>query len=231
MASRLSGGLTVEVAGTMPSRPYIDLTLVTLRGFGVEIRERGNSFIVPPGPPAAASFYVEGDWSSASYPLAAGWLTQRPVHLTNMNDGSAQGDRVFPRLLESLRGTADRSLNLGDTPDLVPTVVACALYAQGATQITGAAHLRIKESDRIAVLVREFRRVGADIVETEDGLRVQPCPLQGGAMLDPCGDHRMAMAFGLASLRTPGIEVSDPGCVGKSYPGFWDMLALFKGPI
>ena len=113
-------------------------------------------------------------------------------------------------------------------PDIVPTVVACALFAAGTTQLRGVAHLRIKESDRIGVLVRELEKLGARLRELPDGIELEPAPLSGPATLDPSGDHRMAMAFGLVSLRIDGLNILDPGCVSKSYPGFWQMLETFR---
>jgi 3-phosphoshikimate 1-carboxyvinyltransferase len=173
-------------------------------------------------------FEVEPDWSSASYPLAASFLSGKPARVVGMVRDSLQGDRVFPRILDSLTGAGPRVVDLSDAPDLAPTVIACALFADGATTICGAAHLRIKESDRIGVPIRELRKLGADLEERPDGLIVRPAPLKGPAELDPAKDHRMAMAFGLVSLRVEGVRVLDPGCVSKSYPTFWKMLEAFR---
>jgi 3-phosphoshikimate 1-carboxyvinyltransferase len=90
------------------------------------------------------------------------------------------------------------------------------------------AHLRLKECDRIAVPIQELAKLGADLVERPDGLRVRPVPLRGPARLDPADDHRMAMAFGLVALRVHGLHVENPACVAKSYPGFWDMLEAYR---
>jgi len=228
MGAALPGGVRVHVDGDLPSRPYVDLTVAVLDAFGVAVSEHAGEFRVAPGGPRATEYAVEGDWSSASYPLAAGWLTGREVEVTNAVATSVQGDRVFPELLARIAAPGPREINLKDAPDLAPTVTACALFADGETAITGAAHLRVKESDRIAVLVRELARLGADLEEREDGLVVRPAPLAGPAALDPTADHRMAMAFGLVGLRVPGVEITDPGCVSKSYPDFWAMLEAFR---
>jgi 3-phosphoshikimate 1-carboxyvinyltransferase len=230
LGARLPQGLTVTVDGQLPSRPYIDLTLDTLKAFGATVQERADpaAFEVSPGLPGTDRFRVEGDWSSASYPVAASWITKTAIRLRGLRHDSAQGDRVIPDLLCELASSGPRELDLRDTPDLVPTVVACALFAEGVTEIRNVAHLRIKESDRIGVLVRELKKLGADVSELPDGLRVTPGPLRGGARLDPGGDHRMAMAFGLVSLRVGELEIADANCVSKSYPDFWSMLEAFR---
>jgi 3-phosphoshikimate 1-carboxyvinyltransferase len=262
VAPRLARGLRVRLTGTLPSRPYVDLTLAILRDFGATAQALGATDPrvdaggpvdrVPtgrePGAPsdslggAAASpriyhvargglhardYRVEGDHSSASYPLAAGFLTNHPVQVTNVRPDSPQGDRVFPVLLDRLDAPGPRTFDLSDTPDIAPTVATCALFSTGQTTLVGLAHLRIKESDRLAVLTRAFRQVGADVQEHDDGLVIHPRPLHGHVTLDPAHDHRMAMCFGLLGLRLPDIQISDRQCVTKSYPGYFEMLERF----
>ncbi|MBN1946086.1 MAG: 3-phosphoshikimate 1-carboxyvinyltransferase [Bradymonadales bacterium] len=229
LGAGLPGGLRITVEGPIPSRPYLAVTEAVLSDFGVPVRRTGdNRWLVGGVPFGIDEYTVEGDWSSASYPLAAAWLTGRPVRIANLDEGSPQGDRRFPDLLAQLSHPGQRLLELGDQPDLVPTLVACALFAQGSTAITRVAHLRIKESDRIAGLVFELRKLGADLTELEDGILVRPAPLSGPALLDPARDHRLAMAFGLVSLRVEEVEILDRGCVSKSYPDFWSMLEGFR---
>ncbi len=259
VAPRLPQGLRVQLTGSLPSRPYVDLTLTILRDFGATAQclgatdprlgaasEGGGDSPAPPGSDEgldasvtprvfhvargglhARDYEVEGDHSSASYPLAAGFLTGLPVQVVNVRPDSPQGDRVFPALLDRLHAPGPRTFDLSDTPDIAPTVATCALFSTGQTTLVGLAHLRIKESDRLAVLTRAFRRVGADVQEREDGLVIRPRPLHGHVTLDPAHDHRMAMCFGLLGLRLPEIGISDRHCVTKSYPGYFDMLARF----
>lgn len=232
-APRLPKGLEVRLTASLPSRPYVDLTLEQLRAFGATVEAvpgpegAPSAYRVLPGGLRARRYVVEGDHSSASYPLAAGYLTGQSVRVVNAAPGSVQGDRVFPDLLEQLSSPSPRTFELGDVPDIAPTLATCALFASGETRLLGLAHLRVKESDRLAVLARGFRGVGADVEELPDGLVVRRRPLRGGATLDPAGDHRMAMCFALLGLRLPRIQVSDPGCVTKSYPGFFEMLRRF----
>jgi 3-phosphoshikimate 1-carboxyvinyltransferase len=226
---RRPGGIEIHVDGELPSLPYVELTLQVMRAFGVPVKRSGNRiFAVPETVPRIDEFEVEPDWSSASYPLAASWLTGRDTRIVGMVEASVQGDRIFPGILERLARPGEREIDLADAPDLAPTVIACALFAEGKTTISGAAHLRIKESDRIRTPIRELGKLGADLEERPDGLVVRPAELSGPAELDPARDHRMAMSFGLVSLRVPGVTVIDPGCVSKSYPAFWDMLEEFR---
>jgi 3-phosphoshikimate 1-carboxyvinyltransferase len=227
-ASSMAGGLSIVVGGRLPSLPYVALTLDVLAAFGVHVERVGDAFVVPPGRPHCAEYAVEGDWSSASYPLAAAWLTGKAVEVHNVTEESHQGDRAIVALLEQLRLAGPRTLRLGDTPDLVPTIVACALFARGRTEVREVAHLRLKESDRLAVLTRELRKLGAAVHELEDGLAIEPGPLVDGATLDPARDHRLAMAFGLVSLRLPATVVVERACVSKSYPDFWAMVEQFR---
>ena len=225
LGAGLPEGLQIKVAGALPSRPYIQMTVAVMKAFGVGVeRPDEQTFLVAGGRPGADSYRVEGDWTSAGYPLAAARLTGKEVDLKGLQNDSVQGDRVVPQLLEQL----GRSLDLRDHPDLVPTLAACALFADGQTVITNVSHLRIKESDRIGGLVRELGKLGADIDERPDGVLIRPAPLCGPGRLDPAGDHRLAMAFGLVSLRVPDVEIHNPGCVSKSYPGFWKMLEAFS---
>ncbi len=121
-------------------------------------------------------------------------------------------------------------LDLHATPDLVPTLAVLALFADGPSVIRNAAHLRLKESDRLAALASELGRLGARVEERADGLRIEPGRLRG-ARIETWRDHRIAMAFAIAGLRVPGVTIADPGCVAKSFPGFWPALAgLWAAP-
>jgi 3-phosphoshikimate 1-carboxyvinyltransferase len=229
VAPLLPAGLRLEVTGALVSRPYVELTLQTMRAFGAEARQIGRSYEVRPGAYAASRLAIEGDWSSAAFLLAAGWIAGRAVHIANVSESSSQGDRVIVGLLEELGRPRPHDVDLSDCPDLVAPLAAAAVFAAHATEIRGVAHARQKESDRLAVLVEGLRRAGASAAERADGLRVEPAAARlHAAVLDPRGDHRMAMAFGLLSLRQPGIRAADAGCVSKSFPGFWRELERLR---
>ena len=180
------------------------------------------------------------------------------VAVPNVRSDSLQGDRAIIGLLERLSRPGPRRFDLGDCPDLIAPVAAAAAFADGPTELRNAAHVRTKESDRLRVLAEGFRAAGIAVEELPDGMVITPyrpaqgvsgpnevCPCEhatgkltlahatpdpGPALtLDPHSDHPMAMAFGLLSLRLPHVRVADPDCVSKSYPRFWNDLALFRG--
>ncbi len=230
LAAPAAGGLEIRPSGRLVSAPYVDLTLEVMAAFGIAVRRTGRgTYLVPPGPYRPQVFHVEGDHSSASYPLAAGWLTGKAVRVENLRPDSKQPDRVFPQLLARLAGSGDLELDLSASPDIAPTVATCALFRKRRTRLVGLSHLRIKESDRLEVLARGLQAVGGRVTVHADGWSIQPAGLHGHVLLDPAGDHRMAMCFGLLGLRLPAVQVLDRACVRKSYPEFWEMLDLFRG--
>lgn len=229
VAPALPEGLHITLTGAMVSRAYLDMTIETLREFGVDVTVVGNTIDIRPGRPDGRCLEVEGDWSLAAFFLAASRITGRDIRITNIRKDSLQGDRIFPKLLATLDSSGDHRFDLRDVPDLLPPLVIAALFAKSPTVITGLRHARLKESDRLSVLSEELLKIGASIIEIPDGLLVEPAPLRGPARLDPRQDHRMAMAFGILSLVVRGIEVANPECVSKSYPRFWKDLEVFMG--
>ena len=120
--------------------------------------------------------------------------------------------------------TSDVSINMGNMPDMVPTVAVLAAFRPGRTQITNAAHLRLKESNRIEAVVNELRKIGATAEETADGLIVKGGGVLHGAEIETYNDHRIAMSFAVAGLVLPGMRIRNKDCVAKSFPGFWEEL-------
>ncbi len=230
VAPGLPSGLRVRPSGPVASRSYLDLTMAWLRRFGVDAEERDGVCRVPPCAYPGRSVESGGDWSLAAFWMAAERVTGRRIDLPGLDPSDGQGDVVFTAFVEALDAAGDHVFDLGSTPDLLPPLVLAALFADAPVRIVGVAHARLKESDRPAVLARELGRLGARVTETPDGLVVEPCgrSLHGPAALDPSGDHRMAMVFGILSLVVPGIEIRDPGCVTKSYPGFWEDLEAYR---
>lgn len=227
----LQGGLSVEIAGPLVSRPYLDMTIQAIRQFGGTVEENGQSFFVQGGHDVMGRrVNVEGDASLAAFWAAAGIIYGRRITLTNtpVAGPCMQGDAKYPELFAELDGDGPRNLNLSDTPDLLPPLMIAALFRSGKTRFSGVGHARAKESDRLTVLRDRLQSIGADIAEDIDSLTVTPTTLRGPAELDPAGDHRMAMTFGILSLRVPGITVSNPGCVDKSYPDFWQDLEMVR---
>jgi 3-phosphoshikimate 1-carboxyvinyltransferase len=237
-------GVEIEITGDLVSRPYVDLTLEVLGDFGVSYFRKGYSFFHIPGEQRylPQDYAIEADASSASYFWAAAALTGGRVTITNLSFDSCQGDVGFVKVLERLgcrvsSGEAGLTVEGGPLqgvevdmaamPDLVPTLAVLAAFAQGETVITGAAHLRHKESDRLAAVAAELHKMGISARETPDGLVIT-----GGrphaAVIDTYQDHRIAMSFAVAGLKVPGTEIRDPECVAKSFPEFWDYFAKLQ---
>jgi 3-phosphoshikimate 1-carboxyvinyltransferase len=241
--SALPGGIHVRLVGEAVSRPYLDMTIALLRETGVELRRRGADLHVSHGPPGSRDFDVEGDWSSAVYPLLAGVLLGRDVLVPGMDNGSHQADRAFLRILRDAGATARCSsdgaragrkrplrafrCDLRDSPDLAPAVAALAVFADGETQVRGASHLRDKESDRIAACVDAAVALGADARATDDGFVIQGGSPSAGTV-STRGDHRMALAFHVASLALPGARVDDTRCVAKSWPRAVEAMEVLR---
>ena len=235
VAPCLAEGLGLQAASpdgpAMVSRPYVEMTLAAMAAFGVAVAEDRGTFDVGPAPYRPPRDYpIEGDWSGGAFLLAAARISGRPVEVPNLDPASVQGDRAMVAFIEELARPRTHRFDLTHCPDLVaPLAAACALAAAPhESRIVGAAHTRLKESDRLSVLALGLRRAGVAVQEHDDGLQIEPAAALQPATLDPRGDHRMAMTFGLLRLRQPGITVQDPGCVSKSYPGFWEDLARFE---
>ncbi len=220
-------GFPVRVAGPAVSAPYVALTGALLRRF------RG------PGP---RTIEVEADWSSAAYPLVAAAILGRRVRVPGVGARSLQADRAVIRLLRCAgvacgvdargawcRGTGrvrPFAVDLRDAPDLAPAAAALALFADGESRVTGASHLRAKESDRIAACVAAARALGCRARERRDGFTIRGGSPRAGVVRTR-GDHRIALAFGVAAAAIPGTRVLDRACVAKSWPSAWrDMAAL-----
>ncbi|TAJ45348.1 3-phosphoshikimate 1-carboxyvinyltransferase [Methanofollis fontis] len=222
------------------SRPYIDLTLRTMEDFGVRPFRVGSEwFVVPEGVYRGRDYTVEGDWSSASYLCAIAAVCGGRVSVGGLERTSAQGDRIFPEILSAMgcrvrwNGdllTVERDgplegieVGMASAPDIVQTVAAVAAFARGSTTITGVAHLRYKESDRLEAIRRVLTAAGAGVTVEGDRLTIRPGPLRP-LIVDPENDHRTAMSAAVIGLGAGGVVVRDAGCVEKSYPGFWEAL-------
>jgi len=228
VAPLLPRGLTLELEGPIVSKPYLELTVRLMRAFGADVSSAHGCYRVSPKPYRPVTLRIGGDWSSAAFWLAGAFITGRNVALQNLDHDSTQPDRAIVGLLAELARPGPHVFDLSDCPDLLPPVAVAAAFASAPVEIGGIDHARLKESDRPAVLARELGRAGVRIVEREGQIHVGPGGVLRPAKLDPRGDHRMAMAFGLLSLREPRIESLCPECVGKSYPAFWSNLERLR---
>jgi 3-phosphoshikimate 1-carboxyvinyltransferase len=233
-------GLEIDITGDLVSKPYVDLTLDVLGDFGISYYREGHRFFQLPGDQCylPREYQIEADASSASYFWAAAALTEGQVTITNLSLESSQGDAAFPRVLERLGCIVSENphgltlqggplqgitVDMSTMPDLVPTLAVLAAYAHGETVITGVAHLRHKESDRLAAVAAELTKLGIEAQETADGLVIRGGQPQG-ASIQTYNDHRIAMSFAVAGLKAPGLVITDPNCVAKSFPDFWDFF-------
>lgn len=232
VAPLLEHGLTVVLTGNIVSVPYLRMTTSMMARAGATVAWDGNRVRIEPGGyPTVEHIDVEADWSGAAFLIAAQRLTGLALEVPHLADEgtSLQGDAAFTNMVLAIEDGTDH-LDLTDVPDLIAPLTAVCLFAKQPVRIRGAAHTRIKECDRVAVLCRELRKLGANMREHDDGLDVTPLAEVPSASftLDPEDDHRMAMTFGIVSLRVPGISVQNPGCVSKSFPDFWDKLQMIR---
>jgi 3-phosphoshikimate 1-carboxyvinyltransferase len=233
VAPRLERGLEVELTGALVSMPYIDMTVAMMQRAGAEVERDGRVIRVAPGCYRTDRISIETDWSAAAFLLAAERILGRTLEVVGLAppEHSLQGDSVFVEMLARLDAGGTNEFDLTDAPDLIAPLAAACLFASKPTIIRGAAHTRVKECDRVAVLCSELRKLGADMQEHDDGLDMKPLaslPSSRSLLLDPHDDHRMAMAFGLVSLEVPAIEVANPDCVSKSFPSFWKVLSALR---
>lgn len=235
-------GLDLELAGHIPSLPYVDMTLETMKAFGQETTSPAlyRYLVQGSGGYEGRPYRVEGDVSSASYFFLAAALTKGRIRVENVNPQTLQGDMGLVPLMERLGVTVIRGdhwielrggplvsgeycFDLGDMPDMVPTFAVLSAFRPGRTIITHVSHLRHKESNRLAAMTTELNRVGIRAEETEDGLLIDG-GRPHGAEIETYNDHRIAMSFAILGLVTPGIRIRNSACVGKSFPEFWETL-------
>ena len=232
---------TVEVDGVLVSKPYVAMTMAVMEAFGVRINNRKDRrFDVRPARYTGRTYPIEPDASAASYMFAAAALTGSTITVEGLGTGSIQGDLAFVDLLEHMGCTVAREedattvtggplrgidVDMNAISDTVMTLAVVALFATGVTRIRNVGHIRHKETDRIAALATELRKLGATVEEHPDGLILFPPDAITPARIATYDDHRMAMSFALAGLKVPGVTILDPSCVAKTYPGFWDDLA------
>lgn len=247
-APQMAGGLRATISTELISRPYVDMTVAVMERFGADVRvEDGNTWVVEATRYEGTDFDVEPDASAASYAWAAAVVTGGTVTVPGLHGRALQGDVAFVDVLERMGAevrvdadaitvSAGRSLHgvdvdMSQISDTVPTLAVVATFADGPTTIRNVDFIRHKETDRIAAPVAELRRCGIDAEETADGLIIRPGPAQP-AVVETYDDHRMAMSFALLGLCSPGIRIARPGCVAKTFPGYWDLLdALRAGTL
>ncbi|MFN8857212.1 MAG: 3-phosphoshikimate 1-carboxyvinyltransferase [Planctomycetaceae bacterium] len=236
--------VTLEVAGELVSEPYVDMTIGVMQAFGVEVgRPRPGVYAIAPQTYRGTAYDIEPDASAASYFFALAAVTGGRVTVQGLSPNALQGDVKFADVLARMGCRVDAGpegitvtggplrgieVDMNAISDTAQTLAAVAPFATGPTTIRNIAHVRHKETDRIAAVATELRRLGQQVDEFPDGLTIHPAPLTP-ATVATYDDHRMAMSFSLVGLRTPGVKIADPGCTRKTYPHYFDDLARLCG--
>ncbi|MBS3917163.1 MAG: bifunctional 3-phosphoshikimate 1-carboxyvinyltransferase/cytidylate kinase [Sulfuritalea sp.] len=265
MALPLAGvEATVEVVGELISKPYIDITLKLMARFGVVVERDGwREFRIPAGMRyrSPGTVFVEGDASAASYFLTAGAIAGGPVRVEGVGQDSIQGDVRFAEALQAMGAQVSMGpnwiearapasgrlkaieLDCNHIPDAAMTLAVAALFAEGTTRLTNIASWRVKETDRIAAMATELRKLGATVEEGADTIAVsmlhsEPADAVSrgltfvpNAAIDTYDDHRMAMCFSLACLGGVMVRINDPKCVSKTFPDYFDRFVSLLAPV
>ncbi len=250
----LSAHTIIKVDGELVSKPYVDITLNLMQRFGVTVARDGWSAFTVPGAVGFKSpgeIYVEGDASAASYFLAAGAIGAlsggAPVRVEGVGQASIQGDVRFVETLRDMGAVVEMGANwiavtggparklraidadFNHIPDAAMTVAILALFADGPSTLRNIGSWRVKETDRIAAIATELRKVGAQVEEGADWLKIAPPAALTPATIDTYDDHRMAMCFSLVALGGVAVRINDPGCVRKTFPDYFSVLAGISG--
>ena len=248
----LDGDSALEILPPLESASYIELTLSSLRAFGIDIKRKDLlHYDIPGGQtycPPVERVQVEGDWSQAAFWLVAGAIGSREgLRCSGLREDSLQGDKAILKVLRNMgaditvqdgtftiasSGLHGCEIDAADCPDLVPVLSVAAAVAEGTTHIINAGRLRIKECDRLAAMHSELMKLGADIAEEPEGLLIKGKPegLQGGAVVDAWNDHRIAMSMAVATLASKEpVILTGAESVNKSYPEFWNDYAAVGG--
>lgn len=246
---RLDGDSVIRITTPLESRAYVELTRRIQAAFGVASHWQGERTLLVPGgqiPVSPGSFAIEGDWSHAAFYLVAGAIgSAGPLTLRRLDMNSTQGDRAIVPILRSMGARIEegpegltvhpsalhgQSVDVTQVPDLVPVLAVAMAGAQGESRITGAARLRIKESDRLSAIANALNACGADVRELPDGLIIHGGRPLHAASVDGCNDHRIVMAMAVSAALSDGdIVLSDAQAVSKSAPAFWEEYASLGG--
>ena len=233
-------GIEINVVEGPVSRPYIDMTLQVMKALGIKVGRNDYDFFKVDGGQTyqAGSYAVEPDCSQAGYFWAAAAISGAEVKVKGITKRSYQGDIRFTEVLETMgcgifvekdgitvagKPLSATTVDMADMPDMVPTLAVVAAFAKGTTVIKNVAHLKAKESDRLGSVVKELAKIGIEASCSDTGMVIKGGKPRG-AEIDTYGDHRMAMSFALAGLKTPGVKIKDERCVEKSFPDFWHVF-------
>ncbi len=239
-------GISIKLSSPLQSKPYILMTIECLKEFGIDIEfsKDFNEFTVIKQLFRPTEYVVEGDWSSASYLLALGAVSGR-IEVKNLKLESMQGDKILLYFMREMGAVIEEKresimvkssglraikANLEDSIDLLPTMAILAATAIGTSEFVGISRARIKESNRVAAIVDGLSRLGLEVVEERDRLKITGNEPHS-AIIDSCNDHRIAMAFAILGTKTGGITINKAECVSKTFPGFWGVIKDLGGQV
>jgi len=243
IAPLLKTDTKIEIEGELVSKPYIDITLDIMSRFGVLVKNNNyQSFVVRANQTyrSVDKYMVEGDASSASYFLAAGAIKGGEITVHGVGKLSIQGDKHFADVLEKMGAEViwhDESItvigkplvgidmDMNHIPDAAMTIATTALFAEGSTTIRNIYNWRVKETDRLAAMATELRKVGAEVEEGHDYISIIPPKSLKHAEIDTYNDHRVAMCFSLVALSDTPVTINDPKCTAKTFPDYFEKLA------
>ncbi len=236
--------VTLNCIDEMTEKPYFDISLQMMSEFGVDAVNKNYKQIIIPcgGKYSAREITIEGDYSSASFFFLAAAICKTKVTVSGLRSDTKQGDKVFLNLIEKMgckvSQTKDKTSvqgeeliaieqDMSNIPDLVPPTAIAAAFAKGNSRLTNIGHLRLKECDRLAVMVSELNKMGVSVECNEDSLTIEGTRQAHGAKIDPRNDHRIAMSFAAAGLVTGQQVIENENCVAKSFPDFWERFEVF----
>ena len=236
--------VTLNVRGTFVSKPYVNMTLSVISKFGIEFEydttnvPEYSSYYIEPQKYECADYTIEGDYSSASYMIAAASMLPSKITIKNLYEDSMQGDKIIIDIVEKMgaKVTRDKSsvtiesdgnleafdIDLSNAPDLLPTVAVLMATASSESRITGVEHARFKETDRVHNCAVELENVGLNVEELRDGLIIRGTP--EGGFVDSHMDHRMVMAFYVLGLKIGDVKIKDASCYDVSFPNFLEVM-------
>jgi 3-phosphoshikimate 1-carboxyvinyltransferase len=237
-------GVEITLSGKVVSTPYINMTLKVMNKFGVGINEENDRFVIPEfSQYSSREFNIEGDFSSASYFIAASFFLNKPIKLKNLcYHSSLQGDKYFIDVLKKMGAEFEIGNNeilvkpsrlkgieidMNKMPDMVPTLAILSTISEGITVIKNIKHLRYKETDRIDAICNNLKKIGIEVDNGDDYIKIKPFSKIGNfnkVTIDPEDDHRIAMSFALFKLINSYINISNQNCVKKSFPNFWKLF-------
>lgn len=244
VAPYAQSSVEIELTTDLNSKPYVDMTIAIMKDFGVEIECHGyNRFIIQPSHfLPLTSYSIESDASAASYFFAAPAVCGGTVGVENISRNSIQGDIAFLDVLQQMGCTVEQAdtcirvtghselhgvdVDMRDIPDTAQTLAVIAPFASSPTRIRGIASARVKETDRVHATCTELERLGVRVDEHEDGMTIHPCESTRPAVIQTYNDHRMAMSFSLIGLRFDGVTIQNPACVSKTFPNYFEVLAI-----